>query len=187
MGENRWRTADALPVAGDARRGLVPPRRRAPDAAPRRTGAEHADGYRYDPDDPVPTLGGATLNIPGGAYDQRPIEGRCLVYTSAPLERDLTVIGDVRCVLHAMSTAPDTDFVVRLTDVHPDGTSRAPHATGSCARALPRVGEPAHVRSTPGRVHELTVDLWATANTFRKGHRIRVAVTSSSFPASTAT
>ena len=94
MGENRWRTADDVPLPGthDAPWYLHDGGRLTP-AAP--DGAEHADGYRYDPDDPVPTLGGATLNIPGGAYDQRPIEGRCLVYTSAPLERDLTVIGDV--------------------------------------------------------------------------------------------
>ncbi len=143
-------------------------------------GAEQADGYRYDPEDPVPTLGGATLNTPGGAYDQRPIEGRCLTYTSAPLEADLTIIGDVRCVLHAMSSAPDTDFVVRLTDVHPDGFSRL--LCDGILRARYRQSTTHPTPLTPGQVHELTVDLWATASTFRRGHRIRVAVTSSSFP-----
>jgi putative CocE/NonD family hydrolase len=179
MGENRWRTADDYPLAGvrptawHLRDGgaltLEPP-----------GGAERADGYRADPDDPVPTLGGATLNIPGGAYDQRPIEDRCLVYTSAPLERDLTIIGEVRCVLHAMSSAPDTDFVVRLTDVHPDGFSRL--LCDGILRARYRDSATAPAPLTPQRVYELTVDLWATANTFRRGHRIRVAVTSSSFP-----
>ena len=117
------RAADAYPWPGtrEAPWYLHDGARLAPEPP---AGAEQADGYQYDPEDPVPTVGGATLNIPGGACDQRPIEGRCLTYTSAPLERDLTVIGDVRCVLHAMSTGPDTDFVVRLTDVHPDGFSR---------------------------------------------------------------
>ncbi len=72
----------------------------------------------------MPTLGGNTLNIPNGAYDQRPVEERCLIYTSQPLSEDLTIIGPVTCVLHAMSSAPDTDWVVRLTDVDPDGFSR---------------------------------------------------------------
>jgi putative CocE/NonD family hydrolase len=179
MGENRWRTADEYPLPGTRETpwhlrdgGVLSP---APPA-----GAEGADGYRYDPDDPVPTLGGATLNIPGGAYDQRPIEGRCLTYTSAPLERDLTIVGDVRCVLHAMSSAPDTDFVVRLTDVHPDGFSRL--LCDGILRARYRDSATRPAPLVPHQVYELTVDLWATANTFRRGHRIRVAVTSSSFP-----
>jgi putative CocE/NonD family hydrolase len=179
MGENRWRTADDYPWPG-AR--VAPWHLRdggalTPEPPP---GAERADAYRYDPEDPVPTLGGATLNLPGGAYDQRPIEGRCLTYTSAPLERDLTIIGNVRGVLHVMSTAPDTDFVVRLTDVHPDGTSRL--LCDGILRARYRASGSRPVPLTPGQVHELTVDLWATANTFRRGHRIRLAVTSSSFP-----
>ncbi|MBI1893977.1 MAG: CocE/NonD family hydrolase, partial [Candidatus Rokubacteria bacterium] len=149
----------------------------APEAP---AGAERAEGYRDDPDDPVPTLGGATLNPPGGAYDQRPIEGRCLTYTSAPLERDLTIVGDVRCVLHAMSSAPDTDFVVRLTDVEPDGCSRL--LCDGILRARYRESGTHPTPLAPNRVYELTVDLWATANTFRRGHRIRVAVASSSFP-----
>ena len=86
---------------------------------------EQADSYRYDPDDPVPDAGRRHAQHPGRRL--RPAAhrgGAACTYTSAPLERDLTVIGDVRCVLHAMSSAPDTDFVVRLTDVHPDGFSR---------------------------------------------------------------
>ncbi|HSE95946.1 MAG TPA: CocE/NonD family hydrolase, partial [Methylomirabilota bacterium] len=179
MGENRWRTAETYPWPGvrptpwylRAGGTLAPA---APD------GAEGADAYRYDPDDPVPTLGGATLNIPGGAYDQRPIEGQCLVYESLPLDRDLTIIGDIRCVLYAMSSARDTDFVVRLTDVHPDGFSRL--LCDGILRARYRESGTHPALLAPHQVYELTVDLWATANTFRQGHRIRVAVTSSSFP-----
>ena len=179
MGENRWRFADVYPLR---RTRDVPWFLHAGGGLDRTApaGAEPADGYVYDPDDPVPTVGGCTLNLPGGAFDQRPIEGRCLVYTSAPVERPLTIIGPLTAVLHAMSSAPDTDWVVRLTDVHPDGTSRL--LADGILRARYRESGAAPTLLTPHRVYELPVDLWATANTFLPGHRIRVAVTSSSFP-----
>ena len=79
-----------------------------------------------------------------------------------------------------MSSARDTDWVVRLTDVHPDGTSRL--LADGILRARYRESGTAPTLLTPDRVYELPVDLWATANTFLPGHRIRVAVTSSSFP-----
>ncbi|MBI5877882.1 MAG: CocE/NonD family hydrolase [Chloroflexi bacterium] len=179
MGENRWRGFDEYPVPGahDAAWHLRDGGQLTPDAP---SGAEHADGYVYDPLDPVPTRGGNTLGLPGGSFDQRPIESRCLVYTSEPLSADLTIIGDVKCILHGMSTAPDTDWVVRLTDVHPDGCSRLLCDGILRARFARSATEPQLLE--PNQVHELTVDLWATANTFKAGHRIRVAVTSSSFP-----
>jgi putative CocE/NonD family hydrolase len=179
MGENRWRTAGEYPLPNmrpqpwylHQEGGLSP-------AAP--TGAEQPDSYLYDPEDPVPTLGGNTLNIPNGAYDQRPVEGRCLTYTGEPLAEDLTVIGPVTCVLHAMSSAPDTDWVVRLTDVAPDGCSR--YLCDGILRARYRESAAQPSLLTPHQVYSFTVDLWATANTFRAGHRVRVAVTSSCFP-----
>ncbi len=128
----------------------------------------------------MPTLGGATLQIPAGAYDQRPIESRCLTYTSAPLPADLTIIGPVHCLLAASSSAPDTDWVVRLTDVSPDGFSRL--LCDGILRARYRESAETPSLLTPGEVYEFDVDLWATANTFKAGHRLRVAVTSSSFP-----
>jgi putative CocE/NonD family hydrolase len=96
------------------------------------------------------------------------------------LAQDLTVIGNVKCRLFAMSSARDTDWVVRLSDVHPDGFSRLLcdgilRARYRQSRAKPQLLE-------PGQVYEFVVDLWATANVFMAGHRIRVAVTSSSFP-----
>jgi putative CocE/NonD family hydrolase len=179
MGENRWRNGDEYPLPGTQ---ITPwyfhESGRLTPSAP--SGDEVADSYIYDPADPVPTLGGNTLNIPNGAFDQRPIEGRCLTYTSEPLSDDLTLIGPVICVLHAASSAPDTDWVVRLTDVAPDGTSR--YLCDGILRARYRnsASEPALL--TPHEMYEFVVDLWATANTFFAGHRIRVAVTSSSFP-----
>ena len=179
MGENRWRTADEYPIPGTKLTawylheagGLSP----APPC-----GAQPAESYVYDPEDPVPTRGGNTLNIPNGAFDQRPIEDRCLTYTSEPLAQDLTIIGPVTCVLYAMSSAPDTDWVVRLTDVDPDGFSR--YLCDGILRARYRESAMQPRLLTPHQVYEFAVDLWATANTFRAGHRIRLAVTSSCFP-----
>jgi hypothetical protein len=179
MGENQWRTAEDFPLPGTqyASWYLRAEGRLSPEKP---TSAEPADSYVYDPVDPVPTLGGCTLGIPNGAFDQRPIEGRCLVYTSEPLERDLTIIGPVTGVLSAMSSAPDTDWVVRLTDVHPDGYSRL--LCDGILRARYRDSRTSPTLLTPHQVYEFNVDLWATANTFKAGHHIRVAITSSSFP-----
>ncbi len=79
-----------------------------------------------------------------------------------------------------MSSAPDTDWVVRLTDVDPDGFSR--YLCDGILRARYRTSPMQPSLLTPHQVYAFTVDLWATANTFQAGHRIRVAVTSSNFP-----
>jgi uncharacterized protein len=192
MGENRWRGYEEWP----------PPGSRTEDWHLRPGGLlarepVEAEGepstYDYDPADPVPTLGGPTLMAPihgPGARDQRPIEARpdVLTFTSEPLSEDYTVLGAVHATLFASSSAPDTDFVARLVDVHPDG-----RAIGICdgiIRASARESYPAPGVVSPappspiepGEVYEYSVDLWATGNTFRAGHRLRVEVTSSSHP-----
>jgi putative CocE/NonD family hydrolase len=179
MGENKWRTADDYPWPGARETAwYLHEGGRLEAAAP--SEPEQPDSYRYDPDDPVPTRGGNLLYLPGGPFDQRPIEGRCLTYTSEPLAQDLTIIGGVRCVLYGLSSAPDTDWVVRLTDVHPDGFSRL--LCDGILRARYRASSAAPTLLNPNQIYEFVVDLWATANTFLAGHRIRVAITSSSFP-----
>jgi putative CocE/NonD family hydrolase len=104
--------------------------------------------------------------------DQREIEARpdVLAFTSAALGQDTEVTGPVRAKLWACSSAPNTDFVVRLVDVFPDG--RAFNLTDGIVRTT----------FEPNQPQELEVDLWATSNVFKAGHRIRVDVTSSSFP-----
>lgn len=143
-------------------------------------GSEDPNGYLYDPYDPVPTRGGSNLGIPNGVYDQREVEQRCLTFTSPPLERELEVTGPVKAVLYAMSSAPDTDWVVRLCDVHPDGYSRLLCDGILRARYRDSFQEPRPME--PGKVYRFEVDLWATSNVFLPGHRIRVSVTSSCFP-----
>ena len=93
--------------------------------------AEPPDRYTYDPEQPVPTVGGSTCcsedvtPVSMGPRDQRPVEWRpdVLVYTSAPLDADLEVTGPVSMTLYAASDAPDTDFTAKLVDVYPDGTA----------------------------------------------------------------
>ncbi|HLV99153.1 MAG TPA: CocE/NonD family hydrolase [Ktedonobacterales bacterium] len=146
---------------------------------------ESADRFEYDPLNPVPTLGGSLL-MPAvyrsGAINQQPIERRddMLVYTSAPLEHDLEVTGPITVTLWAASSAPDTDFVARLVDVHPDGFAR--NLTDGIIRARYRHGLQTPELLEPGKAYEYTIDLWATSNLFKAGHRIRLDITSSNFP-----
>ncbi len=146
-----------------------------------------ADYYDYDAANPVITRGGALLMSPEyrpGPFDQRPTENRedVLVYTTGELKEDLEVTGQIKAHLWAISSAPDTDFVARLVDVHPDGYAQ--NLTDGIIRARYRnamLGEDASLIE-PGRAYEYVIDLWATSNVFRAGHRIRLDVTSSNFP-----
>jgi putative CocE/NonD family hydrolase len=174
MGRNEWRDEAAWPLeraqlqrwylgAG----GALGRDTRASDAA--------ATEFAYDPADPVPTLGGQITMAPAfprGPLDQARVERRndVCVFTSEALREDLEVTGRVRVVLHAESSAPSTDWVARLCDVHPDGRS-----FNICDGIL-RINDGAN---TCGQI---AIDLWSTSNVFLVGHRLRVQVTSSSFP-----
>lgn len=150
--------------------------------------AETPDTYLYDPRDPVRTCGGATF-LPGlfiaanaGPRDQREVEARAdvLCYTSAVLTEDTEVTGPVSLTLYVSSSAVDTDFTGKLVDVFPDG--RAMILTDGILRARYRESLSAPKLMQPGTVVELTIDMIATANLFRAGHRIRLEVSSSNFP-----
>jgi putative CocE/NonD family hydrolase len=185
MGANLWRDELEWPLA---RARTVPYFLRADGRlSPEAPDAEGADRYDHDPADPVPTCGGALLMTPefrAGPLDQRPIEARpdVLVYKTEPLSRDLEVTGPIIVHLWAASSAPDTDFVARLTDIYPDGYTI--NLTDGIVRARYRhtaQGEPASLIE-PGQPYEFVIDLWATSNLFRAGHRIGLQVTSSCFP-----
>jgi len=191
MGENRWRTYDTFPVPGARAEDW----HLQPDGGLDRPVATPSapDVYDFDPKDPVPTVGGATLltpSRPAGPYDQRPVEARpdVLTYTSDVLEEPCTALGAASVTLYAASSAQDTDFVARLVDVHPDG--RAMCVTDGILRVSARetYPEPGTVTPVPPTpiephaVHEYRIDLWATGITFLPGHRIRVDITSSSHP-----
>jgi putative CocE/NonD family hydrolase len=148
---------------------------------------EPFDQYAYDPANPVITRGGALLMSPefrSGPFDQRSTEARedVLVYTTPALEQDVEVTGPISVHLWAASSAPDTDFVARLVDVYPDGYAQ--NLTDGIIRARYRnftQGEPPSLIE-PGKACEYEIDLWATSNVFKAGHRIRLDVTSSNFP-----
>jgi putative CocE/NonD family hydrolase len=138
---------------------------------------ERPDSFAYDPEDPVPSL---ISYSDTGPRDYRTLEGRILTYTSVPLDRDLAVIGPVRAVLHGLSSAPDTDWVVRLCDVYPDGRSMS--VCDGILRARYRNSLERPELMVPGQIYRFEVDLWATAHSFKAGHCLRIHVTSSNFP-----
>jgi predicted acyl esterase len=138
--------------------------------------------FTYDPRDPVPSLGGANLCIPCGAFDQRAIEARedVLVFTSAPLDAPLEVTGRVTAALYVESDCPDTDFTAKLCDVYPDG--RSMNICDGLMRMRHRNGFDRIDLLEPGEVVPVDVDLWSTSLVFNQGHRIRVEISSSNYP-----
>ena len=153
---------------------------------------ETASTYLFDPEDPVPTLGGANLFLNAGPYIQSmqtpPVEERddVILFSTPPLEAPLEVTGDIKVILYASSDAVDTDFTAKLTDVYPatddypyersllvaDGIIRARYRNSSTTPEL----------MTPGTIYRFEIDLWATSIIFNKGHRIRLALSSSNYP-----
>ena len=192
-GENLWTTWEDWPPAGahelplylhpDGALGFAPPGGVGGAHSAASTGS--ASRYTYDPAHPAPTLGGNTLMpgvYPPGVKDQRPLSRRpdVLTFTGVPLERPLVAVGRVGARLWASSSAPDTDFVARLLDVHPDGTME--NVCDGIIRARYRDALTGPQWLEPGRANALRVDLWSVAHVFKAGHRPGVQVTSSSFP-----
>jgi len=151
-------------------------------AAP--TSSDSTTTYAFDPADPAPTFGGQNILIPRGPMDQRAVgeRGDYLRFVSEPLEEDLIVAGKIDVELFAATDGPDTDFMVKLVDVYPDGYEAL--VVDAPIRARYRDGRRAEDVSMmePGEAAKLDVDLWSVALTFEKGHRIAVHVTSSNFP-----
>jgi hypothetical protein len=148
-------------------------------------GEEPPDVYLYNPLRPVPTVGGQVI-VPGGnamgPRDQRQVELRddVLVYSTPVLDRPVEVTGPIELRLFVASSARDTDFTGKLVDVYPDG--RAMILTEGILRARYRDSFTEPELLEPGKVYELWLNLWATANVFLPGHRVRLEVSSSNFP-----
>ena len=176
---NIWRSADAWPPPADPTPFYFHADHRLSQAAP------SGDGqltYKYDPQDPVPTLGGQNLLISKGPMDQRPVESRpdVLLFTTEPLAEPIEVTGRITAKLFVVSDGPDTDFTVKLSDVYPDGKSML--VTDGIQRASLRTSFEAREPLEPGKLYELNVDLWSTSLIFNRGHCIRIAVSSSNSP-----
>ncbi len=193
MGVNQWRDEREWPLARtDWQRwrlhsgGQANSARGDGELSTHAPGGEPADTFVYDPNFPVQTLGGANCCSPHiepwGPYDQRPVEARSdvLCYTSAPLEADLEVVGPVTLTLYAATDGLDTDWTAKLVDVSPTGY--AMNLCDGIVRARYRQGQDRAQLLTPGAVEAYEIDVGVTANVFRRGHRIRLEVSSSNFP-----
>ena len=139
------------------------------------------DSYIYDPGVPTPSLGGGCCGL-DVAFDQRPVEARkdVLVYSTAPLDKPVTVAGPVEVVLYVSSSARDTDFMVKLVDVYPDG--KAINLTEDAFRVRYREGFDKKVLMEAGKVYRINLTNMVAAIRFPKGHRIGLDVSSSNFP-----
>ena len=184
MGANKWRDEDEWPPARNKQvefylgaGGQLSDK--LPKPAP-------PDAFVYDPGKPVPTIGGAVCcddkTFPWGPLDQRSVERRrdVLSYTTAPLGADLEVTGPIKVVLHASSSAVDTDFTAKLVDVFPSGEARI--LTDGILRTRYRDSLEKPKLMKPWDIYRLTIDAGVTSNVFRAGHRIRVEISSSNFP-----
>lgn len=179
---------------GNGRLSIEPP---PADAAPL--------AYDYDPDDPVPTIGGALTSgrpvFDGGAFDQRederfygcrrpglPLAARrdVLVFETQLLTEDVAVVGPIRIVLHVSSNCIDTDFTAKLIDVHPGNPDYpqgyAMNLSDGILRCRYRDSWEKARWMTPGAVYEIEIEPYATSNLFKAGHRIRLDISSSNFP-----
>ncbi|PLP59134.1 peptidase [Mesorhizobium loti] len=194
MGANRWREADSWPPKeaetvsfylqsrgqANTRFGNGGLTTETPQAG------QAADQYRYDPTDPVPSLGGHSCCSPDGApigpVDQASVEDRAdvLVYATPPLERDMEVTGPVTVELYASSSAVDTDFTAKLVDIHPDG--KAYNLANGIIRASMRDSLERRTPVEPGKVTKYAIDLGPTSSVFLRGHRIALEISSSNFP-----
>ena len=141
-----------------------------------------ADEFVYDPQNPVPSLGGNLWGASAGSYDNRAIEARndVLVYSSEPFDKPVEVTGKIDIVLYVSSDARDTDFTVKLLDVYPDG--RAMNLDETVQRVRYRDGYDNPRMMKLGEVYELRVSPITTSNVFLEGHRLRIEVSSSNFP-----
>ncbi len=190
MGKNAWRRTDSWPLAGteyveyfihsngnantstgDGKLSTTKPNKEEP-----------YDSYTYDPSDPCPNIYDTSTMPAEGPFDQRPIERRndVLVYSTATLDKDLDITGPVKVKLFASTSARDTDFWAQLVDVFPNGYST--HLTEGIIRASYRSSLEKPELLEPERVYEFDIDLWVTSNIFQGGHRVRLDISSSSFP-----
>ncbi|MCE2458660.1 MAG: CocE/NonD family hydrolase [Dehalococcoidia bacterium] len=178
MGANRWRAENEWPLArteytdyylrSDGLLNAQPP------------GDEPGDSYDYDPRDPVMTLFSPVCQQE--PYNQRELDDRhdILIYQTPPLDQPVEVTGPVTVNLWATSSARDTDFVVKLMDVWPDGFVQ--ELCHGIVRARYRDSFTSPSLIEPGKPYEYSIQVHPTSNLFKRGHRIRLDVSSSDFP-----
>ncbi len=194
MGSNKWQSSDTWPpvgakpmtmylssggkansLNGDGALGVSAP------------SEDKADGFYYDPMNPVPSYGGnvcCTGNaVQGGSFDQRKMEARqdILVYSTDVLKEGVEVSGPIETTLYVSSDAKDTDFTVKLIDVGPDGAAYNLDETIQRVRYRDGYDKPI-VMMEKGKVYKVVLSPMTTSNYFAAGHRLRIEVSSSNFP-----
>jgi putative CocE/NonD family hydrolase len=173
MGANRWRAEDAWPLPGTR---ITSYYLRAEGKLSTATGeGEPADTYVYDPRQPVPSP-----PMGRNAVTSLLERDNSLVYATPPLDEPLEVSGEIRATLYAASSASDTDWMLRLVDVQPDG--QAFQVVDGVMRARYRHSRTQPAPLTAESVERYEIDLWATSLVFDRGHRIALVVSSSNFP-----
>lgn len=191
-GANRWEKTNSWPPPSDSLQMFLRSDGRAnslsgngflalepPDSEP-------PDVFTYDPAVPVPSLGGRSCCVDGiapmGPTDQRPVEvmNQVLVYTSPPLDDPRLVAGRIEAQIFAASSAADTDWTIKICDVHPDGRSVNVQEAIQRARFAASDRHPELV--PPGQPTEFNFEVGTCAHLFEAGHAIRVEISSSNFP-----
>lgn len=183
MGANEWRVASDWPPANATRVEFYFRERGKLSIQPPTT-TEPPDKYNYDPENPTPTVGGSIVSnvYAPGSIDVSDVHRRSdvLTYLTEPLESDIDVVGHLRVVLYVSSTATDTDFSARVSDIFPDG--RAIQLQNGMLRTRHRNIADGPTLLHPGQIYRLEIDVWATANRFCRGHRLCVDISSADFP-----
>lgn len=192
MGENKWKELDEFPSTE-----LLPQTFYLGSSGNANTSGgdgkllqvnsreKNVDQFNFDPQNPVPTFGGANFHFfPHllGIRDQREIEKRedVLVYTSEKLKDDLTILGNARVKLFASTEGKDTDFTAKLVEVKEDGYASI--ITEGIVRLSRRNDVNQKEEITPGKIYELEIDLGYTGITIKKRNRMRLEISSSNFP-----
>jgi putative CocE/NonD family hydrolase len=194
MGANEWRDEDEWPLKRAkavkyflvSTKGANSLRGDGLLSASADGSGRESDQFVYDPATPVPTTGGPLCcdgtHLPAGPRDQRALEARddVLVYSTPALENDVEVTGQVSLNFWAKSSAVDTDFTAKLVDVWPNGFAQ--NLTEGIVRARYRNSQEKPELLNPEEPYKLSIDCWSTSNVFKKGHKIRLEVSSSNFP-----
>lgn len=177
---NVWKSADDWPIPAAPVRWHLASGGKLEETCPEDLQA--TTNYTFDPADPTPTLCGNNMVISAGPCDHRPVEPRAdnVVFETAPLDAAIEITGRLRAHLYVDLDQPDTDLMVRLTDVYPDGRSML--IADGAQRLAARNSSESLDLVDPGTIVEVDVDLWSTAIVVNRGHRIRVSVTSSNWP-----
>ena len=176
MGANTWRDVADWPPPSRPEQWYLQPEGGLAKEPP---AASEPDQYRYNPADPTPAVGGNSLGKYTGKKDNRQLEARpdVLTYTSAVLPRDLEVIGPIHAELYVRSNLDYTDFFARLCVVERSGKSL--NLCDGIVRLAP--GSPHATRQDDGSLC-VRLEVWPTANRFKRGQRIRLQVSSGAHP-----